>query len=122
MKPLVVYQDVHPIWDGDPELLFGEPDERGFVPVTNKAEVKFWVEIMIDCVPAWPRRPLRRWWCEVHARKLPDLGLTDPGHWYHYYQRDFYALSLRRAYLTAWKVADELEEDMQSDPEEQPLP
>lgn len=128
MAELVIYEDQHPIWSKLPERQsFTERDENGLYIYKPSGEIEYWVDIMIDCVPAMGRwwMPWRRWFCEVHARQsaFPRSKTgKDPADlvWYHYWNHDFYAPSLRRAFLRSWKVAEGLSDLMQTDPNHRP--
>lgn len=130
MSWLVVHDDIYPIWaDGSVE-----PSQDRFVEFEDgqlayKARpVKYWVDIKVEAHPA--SRPFwrlwRRWLCEVSARRSAWPPHENPGAseqiWTHYYTQDFYASSLRSAYLKAERVADRLHDQMVQSPDLRPDP
>lgn len=109
---LVTLQDIYPMWS-DPDTLL-DP--------TTKMAVDKWVEIKVE---TWPTKvashPWQRWSSEVLARTY-EFGVPDNelGIWTHYYEEDFYTMSLRRAFFKADRVAETMSNRMVRDPEYRP--
>lgn len=85
--------------------------------------VDYWVEFRVSLYAASRMflTPWRRWFCEVSARRT-DWPYPSESFWTHYCTYDFYATSLRSAFLRAARQAEKLWDDMLADPDLRPEP
>lgn len=125
---IVIFQDVCPIrvgdissWDISNSAIF-EAGGEGSVEVRSPA-VDYWVEFRVSLYAASRMflTPWRRWFCEVSARRT-DWPYPSESFWTHYCTYDFYATSLRSAFLKAARQAEKLWDDMLADPDLRPEP
>lgn len=73
------------------------------------------ITITAEVVPSSSRAPWKRWWVEMMVQSDPLTELPDDvvNSVWHYWRKDFYAHSLRKALKKSLDMADEIVAELQ---------